>query len=306
MYRIILKRMAATLIVLIGVSIVAFILVRLAPGDPAALMLPETATEEQVREMRQRMNLDQSYIVQYITYMKGVLRGDLGFSYHYNKPCSELIFGRLPETAKLAGLALLISLCFSIPLGVIAGIKKGSAVDTFSMTFALFGQSFSHVWLSLLLILILGVKLKLLPTQGTGGLDHMIMPAVVLSLQFSALVTRMMRSGMIDVLQEDYITATRARGISRWRVNSKYALKNALLPVVTVVGSQIGSMMAGSMVVEQIFNWPGVGALTITAIGLRDMQLVQSLLLVSATIFVIANLLVDILYTFIDPRISFN
>ncbi len=306
MLRKILSRIISTIIVLIGVSIMSFLLVRLGGGDPARLVLPDTATDQDIEEQRVRMGLDQPYIVQYGTYIKGVLTGDLGYSYHFKMPISKLIAGRLPYTAKLTMVALCFSLLLSIPLGVIAGVKKGSGIDIFAIFWALLGQSLSPVWLGLLLIMLFGVTLHWLPTQGSGGIKYMVMPALCLAFQFSSLATRMMRSGMVDVLQEDYITATRARGISKFKVNTLYAFKNALLPVVTVVGSQIGMMLCGSMVIESIFGWPGMGQLTITAIKARDFQLVQSSLLMSAFIFTVCNLLVDILYTFIDKRVTFN
>lgn len=302
----ILRRLLSTVIVLIGVSILAFMLVRLAPGDPALQMLPATATQEQIDNMHIRMGLEEPLIVQYFTYVGNVLRGDLGYSFHYEMNCSELIMRRLPETAKLTLFALILVLIVSIPLGLVAGVKKGSAIDTFSMFFALLGQSLSPVWLGLLMVLVFGVYLQVLPTQGYGGFRYYVMPSICLAFGMCSLVTRMLRSGMIDVLQEDYITATRARGISRIKVYAKYAFKNALLPIITVLGSQIGIMMAGSMVVEQIFGWPGIGSLTVDAINFRDFQLVQSILLVSAFIFVMCNLLCDILYTFVDKRIKFN
>lgn len=301
-----LKRVISTIIVLIGVSIMSFFLVRLGGGDPARLCLPDTASEAEVEAQRERMGLDEPYVVQYITYMKGILKGDLGYSYNYKKTVAELIAGRLPYTAKLTVVAMVFSLLISIPLGVVAGVKKGSGIDIFAIFWALLGQSLSPVWLGLLLILVFGVMLRWLPTQGSGGIKYMIMPALCLAFQFSSLATRLMRSGMVDVLQEDYITATRARGISRMKVNTVYAFKNALLPVITVIGAQVGSMLCGSMVIESIFGWPGLGQLTITAIKARDFQLVQSSLLVSAFIFVACNLAVDILYTFIDKRVSFN
>lgn len=306
MLKSIIRRFISTIIVLIGVSIIAFVLVRLAPGDPALQMLPATATEEQIEAMHIKMGLDKPIVVQYFTYMAGVLKGDLGYSYHYNMNCSELILNRLPQTARLTLYALIIVLVISIPLGLVAGVKKGSAIDTFSMFFALLGQSLSPVWLGLLMILIFAVYLGWLPSQGYESLKHIIMPSICLAFGFCSLVTRMLRSGMIDVLQEDYITATRARGISKMQVYVKYAFKNALLPIITVLGSQIGTMMAGSMVVEQIFGWPGLGQLTVDAINYRDFQLVQSILLVSAFIFVLCNLICDILYTFVDKRIKFN
>ena len=302
----ILKRLLSTIFVIFGISIVAFALVRVAPGNPAKMMLPDTATEEQILAMEKQMGLDQPYVVQYVTYMKNVLHGDLGYSYKFNMPVSELVVSRLPATGKLAILALGWSTLFSVTLGVIAGIKKGSGIDIFSMIFALVGQSVAPVWLSLMLILIFGVTLKVLPTQGMGRFQYMIMPAICMGFQFTAITTRMTRTGMVDVLQEDYITATRARGISKMKVYTKYALKNVLLPVVTVVGTQLGNLLAGSAVIESVFSWPGMGQLLVTAINSRDLQLVQSLLLVTAFVIAVINLLVDILYTFIDPRISLS
>ncbi len=306
MLRMIGKRIISMIVVLLGVTIIAFTLVRLTPGNPAAAMLPDTATEEEIAEMEATMGLDKPYIVQYVTYLKGILQGDLGYSYKFDMPVTELIAKRLPETAKLTVVALVVTVVFSIALGVISGIKKGSAIDLFSIFFSLAGQSIAPVWLSLMMILLFGVTLGWLPTQGNDGIKCIIMPAIALGFQFSALVTRMTRTGMVDVLQEDYITATRARGISKIKVYTIYALKNALLPVVTVIGTQVGHMLAGSAIVESVYGWPGMGQLLVTAINSRDLQLVQSLLLVSAFIIAIVNLLVDIIYTFIDPRISFN
>lgn len=302
----ILRRLVFSIIVLVGISVIAFALVRLAPGDPARLMLGATASEEQIEAMHVKMGLDQPYIVQYFNYIKGVLQGDLGYSYYFGMSCNELIFGRLPATAKLTLAGLIVILIISVPLGITAGIKKGSGIDTFSMFFSLLGQSLSPVWLGLIMILIFGVNLGWLPTQGTGSMKHIIMPGIVMGFQFCSMTTRLLRSGMAETLEEDYITATRARGVSRFKIYTIYALKNAVLPVVTNMGNNIGTMMAGSMVIETIFGWPGLGELTIRAINLRDFQLVQSILLVSAFIFVCVNLIVDILYCIIDRRIEFN
>jgi peptide/nickel transport system permease protein len=302
----ILKRIIYTIIVLVGVSIIAFILVRLAPGDPARMALGNWATDEEVAHMQVKMGLDKPLYVQYLTYMNGVVQGDLGRSWYFKKSCVELIAKRLPATAELTGYGFLLILIIAIPLGVIAGIKKGSVVDLFSMFLALIGQSMSPVWLCILMILVFGVGLRWFPTQGTGGIKYAVMPAICLAFGFIALVTRMLRSGMVDVLREDYITATRARGIERYKIYTKYALKNALLPTVTALGTNIAAMMAGSMVIESIFGWPGLGQLTVVAINNRDVQLVQAILLFSSFIFVACYLLVDILYSVIDKRIAFN
>lgn len=300
------RRLIYTLFVLVGVSIVSFLIIRIAPGNPARMMLPAGATDEQIRAMEIELGLDRPLYEQYFIYMGNVLRGDLGESIFYARPCAELIFERIPATAQLALAAAVISLIVSVPLGIMAGIKKGSAVDVFAVGLALVGQSMSSVWLAVLLILIFGVHLGVLPVQGYGTIRHVILPAVTLGMPMTAMVTRMLRSGMYDVLHEDYITATRAKGIAEGKIYFRYALKNALLPVVTSVGIEIAGMMAGSIVCETVFGWPGIGSLSIQAISFRDYPLIQSIMLVLSAIFVLINMIVDILYTFIDPRVELN
>lgn len=300
------KRLGYTVFVLFGVSILTFGLLKLTPGSPARLMLSDDATEEQIREKEIEMGLDKPLTVQYFSYITGVVRGDLGNSLFYKMPNSTLIFQRLPATAYLTLVAMGIALLISIPMGIIAGVKRGSVIDLFAMIFALLGQSISGVVLGLIFILFFAVKLGWLPAMGYGGFAFVIMPATSLAMQMAALITRMLRSGMVDVLQEDYITATFAKGISKREITMKYALRNAILPVITVVGLQVGTFLGGAVVTEQIFGWPGIGTLTVQAIGLRDFPLVQSVLLVISACFVLVNLLVDIIYTIVDPRMDFN
>ncbi|PJJ29407.1 peptide/nickel transport system permease protein [[Clostridium] celerecrescens 18A] len=302
----IMKRLGYTVFVLFGVSILTFGLLKLTPGSPARLMLSDDATEEQIREKEIEMGLDKPLTVQYFSYITGVVRGDLGNSLFYKMPNSTLIFQRLPATAYLTLVAMGIALLISIPMGIIAGVKRGSVIDLFAMIFALLGQSISGVVLGLIFILFFAVKLGWLPAMGYGGFAFVIMPATSLAMQMAALITRMLRSGMVDVLQEDYITATFAKGISNREITMKYALRNAILPVITVVGLQVGTFLGGAVVTEQIFGWPGIGTLTVQAIGLRDFPLVQSVLLVISACFVLVNLLVDIIYTIVDPRMDFN
>ena len=300
------KRFVSAIIVLFGVSVVAFGLMRLAPGNPAALMLPDNATAEQIAAVEVEMGLDKPLIQQYLIYIGGVLHGDLGTSIFFNRSCSELIFSRLPATGLLTFAAVLVSILVSFPMGIISGIKKGSVIDFISMVFALLGMSMSQVWLGLLFVLFFGVYLGILPTQGYGSFQNLILPSLTLGLPLAALVTRMLRSGMFEVLQEDYITATKARGISNLKIYTKYALKNALLPTITIIGMQIGQLLAGAIIVEQVFGWPGLGSLTVSAIGMRDFPLIQSILLTTAALFVIINILVDIIYVVVDPRMSLN
>lgn len=306
MRRYIIKRLIAAIFVLIGVSIIAFALVRMGGGDPARLMAGSLATEEEVEDMRVRMGLDQPYVVQYFKYIGGVLHGDLGYSWNYGQNITTLLATRIPQTFRMCLFGFVWACIFSVVLGIIAGIHQGKAIDFIAMIFAVVGSSMSIVWLGFMLILIFSVRLGWLPTGGMGGIRYMIMPGLCIGFGYAAFQTRLMRSGMVDVLHEDYITATRARGISRNVTYFKYALRNALLPIVTNMGAQFAGLVVGSTVVENIFNWPGMGQLIVQAIGMRDYQLVQSILLVSSAILVLSNLLADFLYTVIDPRVSFQ
>ncbi|MCI8416713.1 MAG: ABC transporter permease [Lachnospiraceae bacterium] len=303
-FRYILRRLGQTIIVLFFISILAFALIRIAPGNPARMMLPDTATEEQVHAKEIEMGLDKPLYIQYIKYIGGVLRGDLGTSASYQTSVGSIIADRFPATLLLTAATILVSLLISIPIGIIAGIRQGSMVDFLAMLFALIGQSMSTVWLAVMMIYIFSVKLNLLPALGMGGIKYLILPAITLGYPLAAQVTRMGRSGMIDVLREDYITATLAKGIPESRVYTKYAFKNALIPIVTVVGLQVGYFLGGAVVVETIFSWSGVGQLANQAVGNRDYALVQSLLLVIAAGFALVNLIVDLINAKIDPRIT--
>jgi ABC-type dipeptide/oligopeptide/nickel transport system permease component len=306
MYKKLLKRVLHTIVVLIGVSILAFALVRLGGGDPTRVLLPEDATEAQVEAMRVQMGLDKPLLEQYFTYMAGILRGDLGYSYGYNIEVSALIAVRLPKTILLSLFGLAIGLVVALPLGIMAGTYKGSIIDVFAEFLAILGQSISTVWLALLLVIVFCVNLHWLPTTGSETFAHWILPGICMSFNFMANCTRMLRSGMVEVLEEDYITATRARGIPNILVNAKYALRNALMPIVTMIGSSIGKLVAGSIVIENIFGFPGIGQLVTMAINTRDYQLVQSLMLVCSAVLVLSNLIADMVYTLVDPRVSFN
>lgn len=298
------KRIFQTIIVLFFVSLFAFSLIRLAPGSPARMMLPDDATEEQVKEMEIKLGLDKPLHEQYWMYISGVLRGDLGTSTIYKQPVKDVILSRLPVTGQLTFWTILVCLAVSIPLGVIAGSRQGSVTDFAAMFFAIFGQSMSPVWLGVLLIYIFASKLGWLPAMGYGGIRYVILPAITLGYPVAAEITRIGRSGMIDVLKEDYITATYAKGISRRKVLWKYAFKNALIPIITLVGVQIGIFLAGTVVVETIFSWAGLGQLVNQAVSTRDYQLVQSTLLLIAAMFAVINLVVDIINSIVDPRIT--
>lgn len=300
------RRLFFTLITLLGVSIIAFALPRLAGGDLARMMLPGTATEAEVEAKRIAMGLDKPYVEQYLIYMKGVLHGDFGYSYQYRMDVGPLMWERFLNSAKLMVVTFICGNLIAIPLGLIAGTHKGTLVDTVVMFLALVGQACPQVWFCLLLILYLAVGLGWFPVQGMGGIRYMVLPCLSGLLLQASGNTRMLRSGMIDTLDEDYVTATRARGVTWNKIYTKYALKNAILPIVTGLGSAIGSMAGGSMIVESIFGWPGMGQLLVSAINVRDYNLIQSCLLFQAFIMVLGVLITDILYTVVDKRIEFN
>ena len=298
------KRLLQTLLVLFIVSIFAFALIHLAGGNPALLLLPDGASDEAIKAMEHQLGLDQPLYVQYFQYMAGVFRGDLGMSTAYKIPVADIIAERLPYSVVLTMGTVLVGCSLCIPLGIIAGSNRGKAVDFFTMFFALLGNSMSAVWLAVLNVFVFSVWLGVLPSMGAESFSNIILPALTLGYPMAAEITRVGRSGMIDTLSEDYITATYAKGISRRVVNWKYAFKNALIPIITLVGMSIGSYLAGAVVVETVFAWPGIGQLTNQAVGNRDYQLVQSLLLVSATLFTLINLVVDIINSLVDPRVS--
>ncbi len=254
--------------------------------------------------MEEKLGLDKPLYQQYFIYISGVLQGDLGTSTIYKQPVADIIANRLPVTAQLTFWTILVCLLVSIPLGIIAGSKQGTVTDFMAMFFAIFGQSMSPVWLGILLIYIFSSQLGWLPAMGYGGIKFVILPAITLGYPVAAEITRIGRSGMIDVLKEDYITATYAKGMSRREVLWKYAFKNALIPIITLVGVQIGVFLAGTVVVETIFSWSGLGQLVNQAVSTRDYQLVQSSLLIIAAMFAIINLLVDIINSIVDPRIT--
>ena len=300
------KRLIYCVFVLLGVSIIAFLLMSLAPGSPARLILGDDASDEAVEAYEEELGLNDPLPVQYWIFLKGVVTGNLGDSIYFHRPVLDLIGERLPATGLLAVGALAVALIISLPLGLIAAVKRGTFVDFVSMTFALLGQSISNVWLGLLMILLFSVTLNWLPSMGYGSFEHLIMPAIAMGMAYAASQTRILRSSMMDVLQEDYITAIYARGLSKAVVICKYALRNGILPYVTAIGTGLSRLLGGAIVSEQIFNWPGLGILTTTAINMRDFPLVRGILLVTSAIFVIVMLIVDLLYTVIDPRLDFN
>jgi peptide/nickel transport system permease protein len=297
------RRLLQSVVVLFGVSLIVFTLLRLAPSDPVTLLLAETASPQQIAEARQSMGFDRPIYVQYVLFLGRALQGDLGQSLFYKEPALNVILKALPMTLWLGALAFAISLAVALPVGIISAIKRDSIWDYLGIGLALVGQATPPYWLGIVLIVIFSVNLRVLPTSGSFGPEYVILPAVTLAAVLMPVVTRLVRSGMLDVMHEDYVRTARAKGLRERVVISRHALRTMLIPLVTILGLQLPSLLGGAVIVEQVFAWPGVGRLAVQAISSRDYPVVQADVLVISTAFVFMNLLVDILYAWLDPRI---
>ena len=327
------RRILQIIPVLLGVSIIVFFMVRAIPGDPAQILLGQTATQEQVQTMRAQMGLDKPVPVQYVLFLRDAFTGDLGESIVTGRPVTVELMARLPATLELTAFAMFVAVLVGVPVGVISAVKQYSILDKITSVLALTGISMPIFWLAMILVVIFTVNLQLLPFPGrlssettitaiTGlvlvdslltfnlagfwdGLKHLILPAVALGTIPMAVVTRMTRSSMLEVMNEDYVRTARAKGVVPWRVVSKHALRNAMLPTVTVIGLQVGLLMGGAIITERIFAWPGVGQIAYDSINRRDYAMIQGVVLYGALFFVLVNLLVDILYAVLDPRVRY-
>ena len=300
------KRVLWLFPVILGVVTLVFFLVHLIPGDPVDIMLGETAQAANKQMLRRELGLDKPIACQYFDFLKKLSRGNLGRSLHSQQPVLSLIMKKYPATLELMLAAVLIALLISLPLGITCALKQYSLIDQGTLVLSLLGVSMPNFWLGPLLIILFSLKLGLLPISGRGGIQHLILPAITLGMSMSAILTRMVRSSMMDVLKEDYMVTARAKGLPSWRVVLKHGLKNALIPVLTIIGLQIGALLTGSIITEMIFAWPGLGRLTIQAIYTRDYPLIQGCVLVVAISYVMVNLLTDLAYTVIDPRIRYD
>jgi peptide/nickel transport system permease protein len=296
------RRLLQSLLVLFGVSFVVFVILYLT-GDPALVLLPPDATIEDVERFREAMGFNDPVLVQYGRFLLGALRGDFGLSVRHGEPAFALVVERLPATFELTGAALVVALCLAIPAGIVAAVRRHTMLDHISTIAALFGQSMPTFWLGIMLILVFSVRFHLLPSSGRGTLEHLILPAITLGLFTTARIMRLTRSGMLDVLNQDYIRTARAKGVAGLPVVWKHALKNAAIPIVTIVGIELGTLLGGAVITETIFAWPGVGRLSVQAIYNRDYPVVQAAVFLLASTFVLVNLLVDVVYTYLDPRI---
>ncbi|MGZ0148059.1 nickel ABC transporter permease [Kribbella sp. WER1] len=297
------RRLVFSLFVLWGAVTIIFVVLRLVPGDPAYIMLGPDADQAQVAALRAQLGLDHSLIQQYATYLANVVHLDFGRSFRLNADSMSLVLQRVPATIQLASAALLLSLLIGLPLGVVAALRAHSWVDRTISVFSLMGQSTPSFWLGIVLILVFARGFKVLPSAGSGTWSHLVLPTITLALPFLAILVRLTRSGLLEVVHEGYVQTARAKGLGEGTVVLVHALRNALIPIVTVVGLQFGALLGGTVIVETVFAWPGVGRLLIDSIGRRDYGVVQASILLVATIFVVINLLVDLLYGFLDPRV---
>ena len=334
MLKYIIKRILMLIPVLIGVSIIVFLIMRVLSPDPAPIVLGQHATQQTVEAWRQANGLNDPIYLQYFHYLQGALTGDLGTSYYTKSPVTKEILARFPATIELAVVAIVLASIFGILIGVISAVKKNSIFDNAGMLLALIGVSMPIFWLGILLIIFFSGFLHWLPSNGridpllqplhvtgfylvdslmTGNINafkdalrHIILPASALAMYSMAIITRMTRSSMLDTLQQDYIRTARAKGVAEGRVIVRHALRNGLIPIITVIGLQLGSLLGGAVLTETVFSWPGIGAYTVACIMKSDFPVVQGVVLLVATIFVMVNLLVDVIYAFLDPRIKYS
>jgi len=307
MWRYLLQRVLGALITILGVLTIVFLLLRLIPGDPARLVAGLTASQEEVEAVRQRLGLNESLLVQYSIFLGNIVQGDLGTSLYTNKPVMSDIAERLPYTFQLALVTMTLTMLLGLPLGILSATREKTWMDYVISVGSLLGISLPSYALGLLLIVIFAVQLKWLPAAGASdGIRSLILPSFTLSLIFLAVITRITRGAMLEALRQDYVRTARAKGLPARQVLTRHALRNALLPVVTVLGLQFGGLMSGAVLTETVFGWPGVGLLLTDSIFNRDYPMVQGVVLFIAVVFVFVNLAVDLLYAAIDPRIRYG
>lgn len=302
----IVRRLLLAIPVLLGVVTLVFLALRLIPGDPALIMAGEAAPPEAVERIRKEFGLDRSLVAQYCVFLGHLFRGHLGYSIRTRRPVAIEIWERFPATLQLTLASMLLAAVFGVAAGVISAARQYSIADYASMMGALFGISVPVFWLGLMLMWFFSVQLRWFPVGGRGTLQHLVLPAITLSTGSLALIARMTRSSMLEALRQDYVRTARAKGLRELWVQMRHALRNALIPVVTIVGLQFGGLLGGAVITETVFNWPGVGRLTVDSILARDYPVVQGAVILVAVIFVLLNLSVDLLYAFIDPRIRYD
>lgn len=304
MYKYIIKRVLMLIPVVFGVTFLVFFILSLSPGDPAMLILGDQYTPQAGSELRTQMGLDEPVIAQYFHYMTNLIQGDMGQSYINGRSVFDEVSSRFPQTVLLTTVAIVFSVALSLPIGIIAAVKQYSVTDNVSTVAALLAAAMPGFWLGLMLIIIFSLKLRILPSGGAETTASIVLPAITVGLGTAASITRMTRSSMLEVVRQDYVRTAMAKGVTKRVVVLKHALKNALIPVVTVIGLQFGGLLGGAVIAETVFSWPGIGRLMIDAIRAKDTPIVLGCIVIFAVVFSLVNLLIDILYGFIDPRIK--
>ncbi len=301
-----LRRVLLLILVVLGVATAVFLIIHLVPGDPVDIMLGEQAQPADREGLRKSLGLDRPILEQYLRFLGGLLAGDLGESLHHRRGVAGLVLERLPATLELGAASMLIAVAIALPLGILAAARARSWLDHGSMLGSLLGVSIPNFWLGPLLISLFSLRFNWLPPSGRGGLEHLVLPALTLGTGLAAILTRMTRASVLEVLPKEFVRTARAKGLGERAVLLRHSLRNALLPVVTVAGLQTGAVLSGSVITESIFAWPGIGRLTIEAIAARDYPLVQGCVLTIALTYVLLNLLTDLLYTVCDPRVRYE
>ncbi len=304
MWRYIVKRLLMLIPVLLAVAFVIYAIMNVAEGDPVYSVAGADATEEQLAALREEMGLNGSLVERYFRYIGNLLKGDLGISYVSKQDVMKIYLQRLPNTLKLASMTMIFATLIALPLGIIAAVNQNSWIDTLSMVLALIGLSMPNFWLGLLLIILFSLKLGWFPSGGNVGFRSIILPAFTVGAGLAALLTRTTRSSMLDVIRQDYLRTARAKGVPERTIIRKHALRNALIPIITIFGVQFSNVLGGSVLAETVFAWPGVGRLVVDAIDQRDIPTVTGALVMTTMLVTIVNLLIDIVYAFVDPRIK--
>lgn len=300
-----LKSLLQFIPVLFLISLIVFLLVHVS-GDPTTLMLPDTATAEERAALSAALGLDQPVYIQYAKFMLNLVQGDFGSSYRYNQAALPIVLDRLPATFELAAAAMLVAIVIAIPLGIISATKRNSIWDVFATGAAVLGKAMPHFWLGIMFILLFSVQLGAFPVSGRGTMMHLVLPAVTLGTGIAAEMTRLIRSSMLEILGQDYIRTARSKGLAEKLVIYKHALRNSMIPVVTIMALQISNLVSGALITETIYAWPGMGQLIIQAVNTRDMAIVQAAVFVIAFLVILSNLIADLIYRILDPRIKIN
>ena len=300
------KRLLQTIFVLLGISLITFVLLQVVPGDPVALMLEKRADPETIAKVRKELGLDLPYYVQYLNFIKGAIHLDFGTSYFTKEVVTDALFRCFKVTVKLACMSFIFASVIGIPCGIFAAVKRGKGIDTVVMVLSIVGVSAPAFWVAIILQILFGLKLNVLPISGFDTPASYILPSLALGARYAGNIARITRTSMLEVLGQDYIRTAKAKGAMRWAVILKHALKNAMIPIVTLVGTDFGYMLTGSMLIEKVFSIPGIGKLAVDAMSNRDLPLLEGTVMYIAFVFVVVNLIVDVAYAFLDPRIRYG